>query len=220
MSAYARQIREYAPKPGTHSEIAYLCVKNAGRAIRSPEIAEHTGLTIAQVGSALDAAVMHGLVTMCKVKHANGAHMNEYRVGSGLPLASHGELKPAKRADPPLRRPVGSVPPAPLLTQQIAQPEVAHNTGIDASVSRVDTAPPPAEGIDVAPKPQAKPPKPNRKAAETAKPAGNDKKRISLVIDSDGTVSLTVPGTTINLSPMQSSALGEFMTATERLWKK
>lgn len=59
--------------------------------------------------------------------------------------------------------------------EHYAHPEVAKNAGIDASDCSVDTAPPSAEGVDVAPKPQAKPPKPSGKGVEAAKPAGDER---------------------------------------------
>jgi hypothetical protein len=54
------------------------------------------------------------------------------------------------------------------------QQEVPPNTCIDASASGVDTATNSTEGVDVATKPQAKPPKPSGKGVEAAKPAGNE----------------------------------------------
>lgn len=210
----------YTPKPGSQADRLLAVLKKAGRAMRTPELAEASGLTIIQASTALVHAVERGAVTMCKVSHPNGAQMNEYRLASGMPMISHGDYNPKKKTIT-TRRPAD--PPAPTLPALIAvstaQPEVAaNNTGSDVQMTTSSPAAVAVAASRQTPEPEAK--LRELGPASPKVPAGNVD--LGFSIDDGGSLTIYLNdgmSDPLVLEPAETLALGDFLWASEKLWR-
>lgn len=165
--------KPYTPRPGSNAEKAVNILRQHNRSMRTPEIAEISGMSLIEIGSALEAPVKHGLVTVCKITNAAGSKTSEYRIGSGVPMVSQGSYQPGKKLVTAIQRPTPIIP-------KPAQPAVASaldvrsqsNTGSDPQVATSLPAEVAVAAIKATPKPKAKV-RELGPAAQTAS-AGND----------------------------------------------
>jgi hypothetical protein len=207
--------KPYTPRHGSNAEKAVNILRQHNRAMRTPEIAEISGMSLIEIGSALEAPVKHGLVTVCKITNAAGSKTSEYRIGSGVPMVSQGSYQPGKKLVTAIQRPTPIMP-------KPAQPAVASaldvrsqsNTGSDPQVATSLPAEVAVAAIKATPKPKAKV-RELGPASQTAS-AGND---VKIIIDQDGAVSLYNDEFTIDLTPAQALAVGDFFHATQDLWR-
>jgi hypothetical protein len=203
--------KPYTPTPGSNAEKAVEILRQHNRAMRTPEIAEISGLTLSEIGSALETPVKHGVVTVCKITNGSGSKTNEYRIGSGMPMVSQGSYEPGKKPVTAIQR------PTPIIPKQ-AQPAVANNTGSDPQVATSQ----PAEVAVAAPVTREATPKPAVKGRGDSGPAapkasaGND---VKIIIDQDGAISIYCDEYTIDLTPAQALCVGDFFHATQALWR-
>jgi hypothetical protein len=217
----------YTPTPGSKAEQLIDCLQRNPGAMRTTELAEHTGIEAANIPALLGTAVEHGLVTVCKIIQPGTRPGNEYRIGPGF-NTNRPTLKPTKPTIIPVREHEGKVidkplpkpaTPRPIYPASQAQPEVANNTGSDpqAVTSR------PAEVAVAAPVKQEATPEPKVKVRELGPasrkaPAGNE---INIVIDQDAAVTIILDDEQyFELTPQQVLAVGDFFHATKNLWRR
>jgi hypothetical protein len=221
--------RPYAPTPGSKAEQLVQFLANNNGAMRTKELAKHTGITCADIPSLLATAVEHGLVTMCKVSQPGTRPGNEYRIGPGF-NTDRPTLKPMKPTIIPVREHEGKVidkpmpkpgaAPRPIYPAEQAQPEVAHNTGSDPQGTLQPLHP--AEVAVAAPVTREATPEPKVKVRELGPasrkaPAGNE---IGILIDKNCAVDIYTDDFYIELTPEQAATVGKFFHATQNLWRR
>jgi len=197
---------------------------------RTPILSQETGIPQSSIGGLLQGPENRGDVTSCLVTDmASGRHMREYRIGPGVamdfkPLKTGGRSTPqlALRATgngvPPLPKPVKTEKKNPIVHPFLAgtmpdvkevppKPEVGQNTGSAGSATPMGI--PPSEARAVA----------NQPARTEIRSAGRGDD-FKIVIDQDGAVSCyDSTGFTVDFTPTQTLALGDFLHLTENLWR-
>lgn len=203
--------------------------------IRTKALAEKAGINPNSISVLLAPHVASGRLWVCKVTVPGSPAQNEYRKGSGVAIP---DMKPlsGKRAGiavgaptkplpvttpaPALSTPAAAKPSAPVIpvfTRQQAQPAVAKNTGS----GRADLPPfaaEPAVAAKATPKPTARDVLKEEPAARQAS-AGDDE--LLLSIDQDGSLQIGYgddPARWI-FTPRHVLALGDFLNATQGLWR-
>lgn len=204
--------------------------------IRTPELSQATGIERANIRALLDHPIKNGDVVVCKVMIPGKPDQNEYRRGPGVPpMPIPPELKPGKRGVQFSRGAVGNgIPPAPIAADKtIINPfddELAPTRGISKTkTSKHNTQPAVVSNTGSA---RFDPPHGNTpaKAPAVAKtsvqalvapaPRGDDINDFKIVIDQDGAISCyDSTGFTVDFTPAQTLALGDFLHCCETLWR-
>lgn len=192
------------------------------RGLRSAELAEALGVEPQQITSIMSGAVGRGDVLACDVTNGEGRKTREYR----LAVAAGHAAPPNPQAFSLHRRPAGNPivprPPAEFHAarlakgedpaepaEQHARPAVAKNTG---SPGPQPSGRLPAVARAVAPGPAA--PSAPRAGTETPRPD-----EIGLQIDNEGALIIATDDVALALNPAQVLALGDFLHATEGVWR-
>lgn len=108
--------KNYTPQENSKVGLMIAALKKLppGQSLRTADLAALVDCNPNYVASLLDKAVKTGLLVSCSVRTANNRPTNEYRIGSGIPPVSRGDLKLGKRGlEANSRRAVGSQPPKP-----------------------------------------------------------------------------------------------------------
>lgn len=219
--------KKYTPRPGTQAEKLVNAIVKSATAIRSDALAEATGVPVTSHNSMLEAAIAAGMVSFCKVTTGNGREMREYRRGPGIPLAGKGsQLKTAKPTIIPVRDPIGAAKHAPTASATNLPTLAEHFLG----KAETSSQPQPAVGKNTgSPKADPHALTANDRAVTTKAPEAESKQPlagdvIALSITDEGALKMKL-GTadefdeTIQLSHHQVQRLGEFLTATQSIWK-
>jgi len=208
--------------------------------IRTAELAAKTGVAINGIQVLLAPHVASGRLCVCKVTAPGRPAQNEYRRGAGVPTPGHTPLN-TKRTGIALGHPGKPLPvttPAPAVsTPRTSEPAVpvflkpratTPQAQVGNSASRHAGSPlgtPPAgsaaTALGISP---AQTPKPDagaelKKEPATRKASAGDALRLS--IDQDGVLQMgddEDPARWVFM-PNQVLAMGDFLHATERLWR-
>jgi hypothetical protein len=198
---------KYVPRPGSQAETLVKLILAAEGSLRTGDLVKASGISSQSIHGCLEAAISNGLITCCKVTVGNEI-MREYRAGPGMPHATEKPLAKPLQGRPVI--PVRSQETHPVDTPSTDQPAVSHNTGNVPRESR-----PPAEHI-VAEKPPAA-------VTPLTPPAGNvpwPESRIGMHITDDAELAIFVEDEVpLYLSTAQTVALGDFLHATQALWR-
>ena len=179
------------------------------RGLRAAELAEALGVEPKQIASIMSGAVGRGDVLACDVTNGEGRKTREYR----LAVAAGHAAPPNPQAFSLHRRPAGNPivprPPAEFHEarlakgedpagpdEQHAQPAVAKNTGSPG------------------PQPSGRLPAVARAGTETPGPD-----EIGLQLDNEGALIIATEEDVLALNPAQVLALGDFLHATEGVWR-
>ncbi len=194
--------------------------------IRTTALAEATGVPVNSIQVLLERSVARGDLVVCKITGASGRQEREYRVGPGVPPPEFKPLK-VKPAWPDLTRaavrpataPALSTPkPAagqidpPVFLSKPTQPEVVKKTP-----AAEGAAPPPAEPAVIAhatPGPTSGDELKKEPATRKA-PAGD----VRIGINAEGTMVIALDDDSIELDIHQTLKLGDFMHATQGVWR-
>ena len=180
---------------------------NAGAAgITSTELAKKTGIEAGNIGGFLRQDIEDGRILIRKVKASRG-RQNEYRLASGpvKPFAAPGTwFAPAAVVPDPSAKTNRS-------SKQAAQPEVA-NTG---SASLRSSYPP--RGCAVAEKPPTVSPK--GATPSVGNEGINPSPGYHITLNSEGCLDITADKSKVCLNPDQVLALGDFLHATQGVWR-
>ena len=228
-------------KPPEREGKLIAAIRAAGT-IRTKELSDATGVQGNNIGTALAAAIARGEVYVCKVAPGpggTGRSTNEYRIGGGMPVPDFTPLDPKKariasmtamaRRTPDTSGATGTLPVRSVmpdvpvfLSSTTPQAQVGNSASRHAG-SPLDT--PPAGSAATAPGiSPAQTPKPDAGAAlkkepATRKASAGDALRLS--IDQDGVLQMgddEDPARWVFM-PNQVLAMGDFLHATERLWR-
>lgn len=226
-------------KPATNAEKLVAVIRALGvdkymqpLAIKTSDLADKTGIAAGSIQASLAPALKRGDVVSCKVTPASGHSYNEWHAGPGIappefkPLntrragIAHGAPSkplPVTTAAPKVSTPKLDVTQIDVPTLGHAQPAVAKNTG-SRTIGKSPTTPSP-EAPAVAAKATPEPSKRVRLKTEPAarKASAGDVLRISL--DDDGSLLLSNEDGVLELCIDQVLRLGDFMHATEGVWR-
>lgn len=200
--------------------------------IKTADLAKKAGVAVGTIQGSLVAAIRRGDVVCCKVTPASGNSYNEWRAGPGVPppefkplnarragIAHGAPSKPLPRTTPAPKvstpRPGANEIEVPVLGR--AQPAVASNSGSSATGSPTTT---PSHGVpavaaEATPEPSAS--VPLKKERSVRKASAGDVMRISL--DDDGSLLLSNEDGVLELGIDQVLRLGDFLHATEGVWR-
>lgn len=210
------------------------CLRKAGTdknfnpvAIRSPELAAACQIPVTHVSALLNPCVKDGRVVMCKVTPAHGRPVNEYRLGPGVPPPEHrplntrkagaalgqpGKPLPVTRKAPALSTPKPAEPATPQL---VGQPKA----GVGQNPASTQSDPASAERRAVAEKAPAPMPERRGMGPAPASVLACDVMRLS--IDQDGRLQIgdDEDPARYEFNPAQVLELGDFLHATQGLWR-
>lgn len=197
--------------------------------IRTKALAEVSGVPANSISVLLTPHVNSGRLCVCKITVPGSPPQNEYRKGIGVPMPEFKPLNtrkagialgtPAHRGGTAKAPPLST--PAPVVTAIVPptfikpQPAVGSNTGSAIPV-------PPASAGDRAVAAGQATPKPAARARLKEEPAATkasagDALRIN--IDDDGTLIIATAEDVIELDIDQALRLGDFMHATQGVWR-
>ncbi len=183
------------PKPNSMPDKAIAYIRQQGTA-RARQIADAIGSNTNSILTMLAPYVSSGDLICCKVTTFGTPPQNEYRIGSGIrPLTQTPELGTSK-----------------------PQPTVGKNIGrVSSGTLLPDRASPEGHAVAPAPRPDVSP-----LATQPGRAGARDENDFALSIDDDGRLSITrhtAPADPLRFSAAETMALGDFLHATEGLWR-
>lgn len=194
-------ITRYAPTPGSIAERLIKVINQHPSGIRTHELSELAGdVKPENVSGILATAVKHGLITVCSViKPGTRQSTKEYRTGPGMEHASEKTLKPMKSTVIPVRSAEAPIidKPLPKADAYTHQPKAELPPSLPHMPIRVR--------------------KPDPILPKTASYQISGK--LGLSIDHDASLCISTDEDVVELSPSQVLALGDFLHATEGLWR-
>ena len=230
-----------APIRMTKTDALVAHIKGLGRdkffnpiGIRTGELSDATGVPKNSIQAMLEGRINTGELVVCKITNASGREEREYRAGPGVPppdfkpldtkragIARGGVTKPlpVTTPAPSLSTPKPTVDAicTPTLITKKTQPEVVALTFAETPAAE-GAAPPPAETAVAA---QATP-KPStgavlKKEPATRKALAGDDLRVG--INADGVMVIALDDDSIELDIHQVLRLGDFLHATQGVWR-
>jgi hypothetical protein len=208
--------------------------------IRTAELADKTGVPANSIQMLLAPHVSSGRLCVCKVTTPGRPPQNEYRRGAGVPPPSHtplnikragaaigqpGKPLPATTPAPAVSSPRTSEPATPIfLEHRATTPQAQVGKQRQPARGSLSETPPAVPAATVAGTGLAQTPKPDAGAALKTEPATRKASAgdaLRLAIDQDGVLQMgddDDPARYV-FSPAQVLALGDFLHATERVWR-
>lgn len=198
----------YTPTPGSKSASLINALREAGRAMRTQELSDVTGVPAENVHGLLDTAVKHGAVTCCKIEIVgNKRAIKEYRIGPGMPSKiDRQEYKPQKQTILPVRPPEAPIVDKPWPPRITPEPDMV--------------IPPPLT-LGEKLKRAINPPRPDPIMPPSARrhPATG---KLGFTIDDGGTLTIYLNdgmSDPLTLDNDETLALGDFLHATTGIWR-
>lgn len=183
------------PRPGTKTAAAIDYIEKHPGA-RSREISDACGMAIESVATSLAPWVTNGTLICCKVERPGAPTQNEYRMGSGI-------------------QPRTSVPE---MRARTPQPRVGQNIGrVSLGTLLPETSLPEGHAVAAAPSPAVPP-----VATKPGRAGARDVNEITLSMDDEGRLTMRITdgqSDPLRLSAQETLALGDFLHATEGLWR-
>jgi len=196
--------------------------------IRSPALAEATGVPAKSITALLASAVARGRVVVCKITTPGGVMQNEYRQGVGVPPPEFKPLNtkrndlacslPAARRVPGAEVATGTLAPRTaetatpvFLSKPTPQPAVGTTTPAAGTLTPPQAAP--AVAAQATPKPDARATLKKEPAAPKAS-AGD----VTITIDATGVLVIGTDEGVIELQPNQCKRLGHFLIGSQGIW--
>jgi hypothetical protein len=195
--------------------------------IRTAALADATGVPRKSIQQLLDPYIKSGALVACMITGPSGQREREYRLGGGVPPPEFTPMKPAKNPWTDLTRPaprpnaapstpsgdVGGIETPTLIK---AQPAVAKNSGSMAIGMPSANPSPEAPAVAAKATPEPTPRAALKKEPAAVKASAGD---VRIGINDSGTLVIAMGEDSITLDVDQAVKLGDFLHATQAVWR-